>query len=128
MLSDSDQYWLMVGGSVDRCKTVDTSRKTVRDVSGNNAVLSCTVDTLEEREPGWVSWCGLVECLQLLDDDVGVADDVALAVNSVKGRGRGLEINLHICVEKKKKKGKRTVAAQSNSSTAHSQSYPSASS
>lgn len=102
MLRNSNNNRLMVSSRVDRCKTVDTSRKTVRDVSGNNAVLSCTVDTLEEREPGWVSWCGLVECLQLLNDDVGVADDVALAVNSVEGRGRRLEINLHICVEKKR--------------------------
>ena len=102
MLSNSDDDRLVVRRRVDGAETISSCWNTSSNINIEYTIGSSIVDTLEEREPGWVSWCGLVECLQLLDDDVGVADDVALTVNSVEGRGRGLEIKSHICAEKKR--------------------------
>ena len=72
----------MVSSGVNRREAVDTSGETVRDVSGNNAVLRGAVNALEESEAGRVGRSGLVERSQLLDDNVRVADDIALTVNS----------------------------------------------
>ena len=70
----------MVGGSIDRRDLVDTSRQTGGDISSEDAVHGGCVQALEEGEFTWVGWCRLGERLELFNDDVGVALDLALRV------------------------------------------------
>lgn len=81
VLSNSDKNRLMVGGSVDGRKAVCTGRETIRDVSGEDAVLRNIVQTLEEREARGVCGRGGGERRDLFDDDVRVALDVACSVD-----------------------------------------------
>lgn len=76
----------MVSCGVDRRDLVNTSWETVRDISSENTTLSGSVKTLEEGEHLGVGWGGLVEGLELLNDDVRVALDLSLAVELL-GRG-----------------------------------------
>lgn len=92
MLSNGDKYRLMVSGRIDGREAVDASGKTVRDVGSDHAALSSTVDTLEECEASRVGWCGLVQRVELLNDDVCVTNDRALAVHSIL---RGTNVNSH---------------------------------
>ena len=76
----------MVSSCVDRRDLVSASRETGGDVGGNDAVLRCSVDTLEEREHVGVRGRRLVERGKLLNDDVCVTDDLTLRVDLLRGR------------------------------------------
>lgn len=51
----------MVGGGVDRCYPVETSRETTGDVDTENSVNGGIVETLEEREVLGICGSGLVQ-------------------------------------------------------------------
>lgn len=93
VLRDCDEHRLVVRGRVDRRETVDTLRETTGDDSGEDAVLGLVVQALEERELGRVEGARLVERLELLDDDVRVAVDVAVRVGHL---GRGEEVLVRV--------------------------------
>lgn len=86
MLGNSDEHRLVVSGRVDGSHTVEASGKTARDVGGDGTVLLSGVNTLEEHKLRAVKGSGLCERLELLDDDVRVADDVALGVHLLGSR------------------------------------------
>ena len=90
VLCNSDDDRLVVRRGVDAGETVGTSRETVRDVGGDDAVLGTAVHALKEREARRVGGLGLFERVEELDDDVGVSNDVALVVNSEKRKARSI--------------------------------------
>lgn len=83
----------MVRRSVDRGETVEARAETTSNIDGDDTVSSRGVDTLEERELDVVQGGGLVECLELLNDEMRVADDVTSAVDSL---GRSEVVGLSV--------------------------------
>ena len=84
-LSDEDR--LMVGRSVDATKTVDTGGEASGDVDVEVALrIRGSVHTLEERELGVVEGRSLGHALELLNDEVRVANNVVLRVKLLRRR------------------------------------------
>ena len=65
----------MVARRVDGGDTVNTSWKAVGNISSQNTVLRCVIETLEEGEDLWVQGRRRVERCHLLDGNVTVALD-----------------------------------------------------
>ena len=86
MLGNGDEDGLMVRCGVNRGKAVYTCGETVCDVRGDYTVYGGTINTLEERESARVGRCSLVKCLELLNDEVRVANDVVLRVQLLRRR------------------------------------------
>lgn len=86
MLGNSDEHRLMVSRGVDGSHAVDTGIETVSDIDSDNAIDLRSVDTLEEGEDVRVSRGRLVKRGELLNRDVGVADDVTLCIHSLRSR------------------------------------------
>jgi hypothetical protein len=93
MLSDRNEHRLMVRRRVDTRKPVHTRGEPIRHVGRNDTILLRTVDALEERELVRVCRGRLVEGLELLDDDVRVADDLSLCVHLL---GCGVVVGLRV--------------------------------
>lgn len=70
----------MVRCCVDRRQLVYARWKTFTDSSRQNTVLSCAVQTLEERKLGRISESSLGQRAELFDDNMRVANDLALGV------------------------------------------------
>lgn len=81
MLSDGDQDRLVVSSGVNRRDLVESSWETSVDGCGKQAVDGSSIETLEEGELSGVGGGSLVESGELLDDDVRVANDLALGVD-----------------------------------------------
>ena len=94
MLSDGQKNRLVVGSGVDRGHLVDTRRESIGNVSCENSVDSSCVEALEEREPAWIGGSGLGKRIELFDDDVGVAPDLALRVQLLR-RGEVVQLRVH---------------------------------
>jgi len=62
----------MIAGRVDGKDTIDTRRKTLGNIGGQDTVLSNTVETLEEIEDLWIQGLGRVERLHFLYSNVTV--------------------------------------------------------
>lgn len=75
----------MVGGRVDGRQLVETGGETTSDVSGEHTACSGCVQTLEEGELLGIGDGGLINGGELLDDDVGMALDLTLAVEDLRG-------------------------------------------
>jgi len=77
----------VVRGGVDGREPVGARWETVGHIDGNDAVVvgGC-VDALEEREGLGVQDLGRRERIDVLYDEMGVADDVALAVHLLRRR------------------------------------------
>lgn len=93
----------MVLGGGQGADTEVTSGKTTSDISGQETLsVTSVVDTLEEGELGWVRRSGGVERVtQILNSDVGVSDNLALAVELLRssvvgGIGVGESTSLQI--------------------------------
>ena len=86
VLSDRDERRLVVRSSVDRGETVSTSRETTADNDAEHTALGDVVQALEEHELSGVRGRRRVERRDGVDDDVGVALDIALRVHDL-GRG-----------------------------------------
>ena len=78
----------MVGGRVNGRDAVHALGKTTGDSHGVDSVYGLIVEALEEGKLFWVYRRRLVERVELLDDDVRVALDVALPVQRL---GRHVE-------------------------------------
>ena len=123
MLGDCDNDRLVVSCSVNARQTVHATGETVRNISSDYPVNRTAVHTLEERETGWVQWRDLVDRVELLNNNVGVSDNVALCVNPKRKKiTQSIKPSLQTLQEKP---SKLTVAAPNNNYSAHSQSYPS---
>ena len=110
-LGDGHQDGLVVGGGEHGADTVIAGGQTTSDGSGEETVaVAGIVDALEEDEAGGVK--GLVRgqrAAQVLDSDVSVANDVALAIEvlgggvvgalSVSERARGEVVDLDLDVK-----------------------------
>jgi hypothetical protein len=70
----------MVRSRVDRRHLISARREPIGDIGGQDAVHRSGIETLEEGERRRVSGCRLRERRERLDNDVRVADDLALAV------------------------------------------------
>lgn len=86
VLGNSNEHWLVVRRSVDGRHAVGTRGETTRNIRADNAIDRRAVDTLEESELGRRQGRGLVQRLKLLNDDVRVANDVALRVHLLRRR------------------------------------------
>lgn len=75
----------MVRRRVDRCHPVRPSWKATRHIDRNRAIHRRTIHALKERELRRVRRRRLGEGIELLNDDVRVADDVALGVDLLRG-------------------------------------------
>lgn len=82
MLSDGDQYRLVIRRSVDAGNAVDTDWETVGDAGRENSVDGSIIDTLEEGKCSWSGRCGLSDVLEFLNNKVCVASNVAILVNT----------------------------------------------
>jgi len=71
----------MVRISVDRTDTINAIRETIRDRLGYDTVDCSTVNALEECENIGVLGCCRREGANVLDSEMGVADDGTLGVN-----------------------------------------------
>ena len=81
VLGLGDENRLVVSRSVDATETVNTSRESSGDLDVEVALrVRRGVDTLEERELGVVEGRSLGHALELLNDEVRVANDVVLRV------------------------------------------------
>lgn len=85
MLSNRPKDRLMVCASVDGREAVSTGRQPARDVSRQNTIYGGQVEALEEREHVRIQRGSLIERIQLLDDDVRVANDSAGAIDLAWG-------------------------------------------
>lgn len=103
-MGDRHQKRLVVGRTSHRADTVVTGGQTTSDGGRKLALaISGIVDTLEESKLGGVWWCGGRQGVtQILNDNVGVTDDLALAIKLLRGGvvsavrvGEGSE--LHVC-------------------------------
>lgn len=66
----------MVGGGAHSANAVESSRETRGDSSLEIAIaIAVVIDTLEEFEGSWVRRVGRVQGFELLDSDVGVANN-----------------------------------------------------
>lgn len=84
MLSNSNKDRLVVGSSVDSRKSVEACGDASSDVDLDLASpVHSGVDALEERELGRVRRGRLAHRVELLDDDVRVADDIAVLVRDL---------------------------------------------
>lgn len=83
-MSDGDKDRLMVSSSVDGRNFVEAGGKTTGNISSQNAVDSSSVQTLEESEFSRVCRCRLGEGIELLDDYVGVTNNLALGVQLLR--------------------------------------------
>ena len=82
-----DENRLVVSRSVDAAETVDTSRETGCDLDVEVALrVRRGVDTLEECELGVVEGSSLRHALELLNNEVGMANDVVLRVQLLRRR------------------------------------------
>lgn len=81
MLRDGDERRLVVRRGVDGRDLVEASGETGRHGGAELAVDRGVVEALEERELGRVRRRRLVESGELLDDNVRVANDLALRVD-----------------------------------------------
>jgi hypothetical protein len=84
VLRDGDERRLVVRRRVDGGDLVRAGRQAAGDLDGELAVDGRVVEALEERELGRVRRRRLAERGELLDDDVRVADDLALAVDLLR--------------------------------------------
>lgn len=86
MLRDRNKTRLVVRRGVDGREPVRALWKAIRDLNGHGAVRAGPgVDALEEGKGLRVQDLGGLEGIDRLDDKVGVADDVALAVDLLRG-------------------------------------------
>jgi len=81
VLGNGHQDGLMVSSGVDRRHFVETGRKASSNISSQDTAYGSGVQALEEDELLGVGRGGLVEGRELLDDDVGVTDDLTLTVD-----------------------------------------------
>lgn len=86
MLCDRNEHRLVVRSGVDGGKSIDASWQAVGDVRSQNATLSSTVESLEECKDSGVKGVGLLHILQLLNDDMRMSPNDALAVELLRGR------------------------------------------
>jgi len=94
VLSNSNQYRLVVRRGVDARKPVRAGGETRRDVRSEHAALRRGVQALEERELGRVRRGRLVERRQLLDDDMAVPLYLPLRVRELR-RGKVVLLRVH---------------------------------
>lgn len=84
VLSDSDEYRLVVSRCVDGREAVRTRWETVGDIRRDDTVDCSSVDTLEERERVRVRRGRLVQAAERLDNDVRVTNDVSGRVDLLR--------------------------------------------
>lgn len=93
MLCNSNKTWHVVRISVDRTDTINAIGETVRDRLGYDTVDCSTVNALEECENVGVLGSRRREGANVLDSEMGVADDGALGVNLL---GSGVVVGLSV--------------------------------
>lgn len=86
VLCDRNEDRLVVRSGVDGGKFVHASWQAVGDIRSQNASLSSTVESLEECKDGRVKGVGLLHVLQLLNDNMRVSPNDALAIELLRGR------------------------------------------
>lgn len=101
VLSDGNDERLVVSSGVDRRKLVHSSGQSFGDISSEDTVDSSSVKTLEESKDLRVGGCGLSDRVKLLDDDMGVTNDLSgrvqlLRCGEVVGVGVHESTGLHV--------------------------------
>jgi len=76
----------MVSSGVDRGELVDTSRKSIGNISSQDSTLCGTVQAFEESKYSRVEDLSRVEGIELLDDDVRVSSDDTLSIELLGSR------------------------------------------
>jgi len=86
VLRNRDDDGLVISGGVDGTEPIGAGRKTVGDISGEFTPLGCCVETLEESKLLGVCNGCLIDGLKCLDDYMGVALDLTLTIQELRGR------------------------------------------
>lgn len=93
MLGYSDKHGLVICSTVDCSHTVDTFREAIRDVRLQHSIHGFIIQALKEDELTGVESLRVRKGVELLDDDVRVADDIALVVYLLR-RGKVVRIGI----------------------------------
>lgn len=84
MLSNVDKTRLVVRARVDAANSVVTSGQAGQDISGQDAIISRGVKTLEEREIVRVQRLSCIQRRHALNDNVAVAYNEPVSVDSLR--------------------------------------------
>lgn len=85
MLSDRNNERLVVRSCIDGTELVETSWETFVDTGRDHAIDCRSVDSLEEGKGLGIGRCLLVECTQLLDNNMRMPNDLSLGVQLLGG-------------------------------------------
>jgi len=101
MLCYGNDNRLVVSGCVDGRKLVEADRKTVDDIGRKFTALGCAIQALEKYKFRRVGDGRLVYGRKLLDNDMGVALDLAVLIKELGGSkvifiGVNKEASLHV--------------------------------
>jgi len=96
VLSDSNDSGRVVGVCVNRRHAVISRSKTIRDLGTKDAVGGGFIQTLEKVEVGGVEDVWRIKVAHLLNNNVGMRDQNALAVHLLRCR---IIVLLSICEE-----------------------------